>query len=64
MKKKGSGKVMGYNGRIKFRKEWFMSPVEKVQGTKKGARGYNRNEWKKQDREQDNPQDFDSNDGN
>lgn len=63
MKKKGSGKVMGY-GRIKFRKEWRMNPVERIHSTKKGDKGYNRNEWKKQDREQDNPQDFDSNDGN
>jgi len=45
---------MGY-GRIKFRKTWgAMSPVERVHSTKRGKKGYDRNEWKKADKSGDN----------
>lgn len=50
MKKKGKGKVMGYNGRIKFRRDWKMNPVERIHSTKKGDKGYDRNKIKRDDR--------------
>ena len=58
MKKKGSGKIMGYNGRIKFRRDWKMNPVERIHSTKKGDKGYDRNKIKRDDREDNGYDDF------
>ena len=57
MKKKGSGKIMGY-GKIKFRKEWRMNPVERIHSTKKGDKGYDRNKIKRDDMEDNDHDDF------
>ena len=62
MKKKGKGKVMGWN-EVKFRKQWKMNPVERIHREGKKD-GYNRNEWKKQDRNIKSADDFDSEDNN
>ena len=50
--KKGS--KMSYNGRIKFRKQWQINPATKVHSGKRGKKeGYDRNEWKKNDKRSD-----------
>jgi hypothetical protein len=40
---------MGWN-EVKFRKQWQINPRERIHSTKKGKKGYDRNEWKKQDK--------------
>lgn len=43
------GVIMGWN-EVKFRKQWQINPRERVHSSKKGNKGYNRNELKNQDR--------------
>jgi hypothetical protein len=44
------GKKMSYNGKILYRKQWEINPRTRIHSTKKGAKGYSRNEFKKQDK--------------